>query len=94
MKKCGSCDGEFTPHRYNMIYCSPECCRQATNAKIVARYYEKKKEKNREPRQCTDCSTILSRYNDSETCYSCIARIEKSNRRKLLNELMYINVKL
>jgi hypothetical protein len=94
MKKCGSCGEDFVPRRYNMIYCSPECCRQATNAKIVERYYQKKKPKTRERRLCSECPTVLSKYNDSNICYSCINKIEKANREKLLNELLYINVEL
>ncbi len=69
-----------------MKYCSNECCRKATNAKLVAKYHENKALKNRINRLCIDCSVKLSRYNDNERCYICISKIEKENRIKLFKE--------
>lgn len=66
------CDNEFTPGTHNQIYCSDECCKQATNAKIMERYYRKKARRNGTNLQCSECKQqTLSRYSDNEVCSSC-----------------------
>jgi hypothetical protein len=66
------CSKEFEAKVYNSIYCSPACRRVVTNKKLLANYYEKKKNKDRK-RICKTpkCTTILSRYNKENLCEQC-----------------------
>lgn len=79
------CTNDFEVRRVNMIYCSNECCRQATNAKLIARYHAKKQQKTGE-RTCA-CGTKLSRYNSNSKCHACIIADENKERINLLSEL-------
>ncbi len=67
------CGKEFAPKTHNQRYCSDECCRVATNKRIMERYYEKKDRRKGGRRECSsrECSTLLNRYNDSEMCSQC-----------------------
>ena len=80
------CKKEFTPRTHNMKYCSDECCRTATNEKLRAAYYAKKDRLAGKKRICKskDCNSELSRYNESNICYSC----ETSQKRKEKVEIM------
>ena len=40
------CSQEFEPKTHNQKYHSDECCRMATNKRIMEKYYEKKSIKN------------------------------------------------
>ena len=40
------CSKLFEPKTHNQKYCSDDCCRVATNKKIMEKYYEKKAIKN------------------------------------------------
>ena len=40
------CAKEFDSKTHNQKYCSDECCRVATNRRIMEKYYEKKAIKN------------------------------------------------
>jgi hypothetical protein len=66
------CKKQFVAKVYNSIYCSPDCRRFVTNAKLLKRYYEKKRNKNKK-RICKtkNCTTILSRYNKENICEKC-----------------------
>lgn len=86
-KECLYCGDTFVPHRHNMLYCNPKCCKIATNQKVIKRYHQNKQRKNNKNRFCSDCTAILSKYNDNDKCYSCIKKIEEDNRKKLLMEL-------
>jgi len=79
------CSRTFEVRRVNMIYCSSECCKVATNAKLIARYHAKKKVKTGE-RICT-CGAKLSRYNSNDKCHACIKKAENEQRIKLLSQL-------
>lgn len=70
LRKCqyDSCSKEFSYKTHNQKYCSDECCRLATNKRIMERYYAKKKRRNGERRRCLSCDTFLSRYNDLDYC--------------------------
>lgn len=78
----------FIPSRHNQKYCSKECCKVVTNAKIMAQYYEDKDRKAGKPRTCDVCNVAqLSRYNAGTTCASCAARRASEDRQKLLKAL-------
>ena len=46
MKACSNCGEEFFSSKKNQKYCTPACCRLATNKKIMEKYYETKKRLN------------------------------------------------
>lgn len=43
MKNCANCGVAFDSSKKNQKYCTPACCRLATNKKIMTKYYENKK---------------------------------------------------
>lgn len=66
------CEEEFLPATHNQKYHDSECCRVATNQRIMQKYYAKRDQKAGKARYCTKCNhTRLSRYNDSQICGSC-----------------------
>ena len=69
-----------------MKYCSDECCKEATNAKIKQKYYEKKERLAGKKRVCKTrgCSTILSRYNAESVCSVCDAKQRSKERLDLV----------
>lgn len=80
------CRIEFDAKTHNQKYCSDECCRVATNKRIMEKYYEKKAIKNGALRICSMCKSQLSRYNQSDICASC----ERSSQVKSRNMIMDI----
>jgi len=80
-----SCNLAFNPTRHNQKYCSKECCKVVTNAKIMQQYYEKKDRKSGKKRVCKECNvTALSRYNEGNVCQPCVLRERAANRLELL----------
>lgn len=75
---------EFTPKTHNQKYCSDDCCRIATNKKIMEKYYEKKAIRSGQKRLCKSCSSSLSRYNTLDICSRCEKNNSKSDRSKIL----------
>jgi hypothetical protein len=70
-----------TKKSHNQIYCTDECCRIATNKRIMRRYYNRKDRLNGKVRICQTCPTRLSRYNPTDECSACAAtRIESINK--------------
>jgi len=66
------CDETFVSKKHNQKYHNDECCRLATNQKIMEKYYEKRAQRRGETRMCKTCKvTKLSRYNDDQVCSSC-----------------------
>ena len=86
--KCfnSECPKDFTPKTHNQKYCSDECCRVATNKRIMQKYYEKKAIQNGAPRKCKGCPGFLSRYNTETYC----SKFIKSRRFKDKKYLMGI----
>lgn len=82
------CCNIFEPNTHNQKYCSPECCKLATNAKIMERYYERKANRAGRSRKCFQCGAVLSRYNDSKTCNSCAVESKRSQGRDVLAALL------
>jgi hypothetical protein len=81
---------EFEPKTHNQKYCSDECCRIATNKRIMEKYYEKKAIRNGASRGCKKCGAQLSRYNDTTLCASCQKKIDitkKSKIKGMINEI-------
>jgi len=64
------CAKEFEAKTHNQKYCSDECCRIATNRRIMEKYYERKAIRNGALRVCK-CGNRLSRYNNGNLCSSC-----------------------
>lgn len=75
---------EFTPKTHNQKYCSDDCCRIATNKKIMEKYYEKKAIRSGKKRLCKSCNSSLSRYNTLSVCSKCEKNNSKSDRNKIL----------
>ncbi len=94
MKVCayGECGLKFEAKTHNQIYCSDDCCRKATNARLMEQYYERKARRQGHIRVCENdgCNTRLSRYNDGRECQKC-ASAKKSESRKQLLDLLRVN---
>lgn len=82
---------EFTPKTHNQKYCSDECCRIATNRRIMEKYYEKKAIRGGAKRSCVKCNSKLSRYNESNICAACQKKVDISEKSKLLRMIDEIN---
>ena len=78
------CAKEFNPKTHNQKYCCDECCRVATNKKIMEKYYEKKAIRSGAKRECISCKSRLSRYNQSNICSKCEKNSAIKNRSTLL----------
>jgi hypothetical protein len=87
-KECGI---EFDQKTHNQKYCSDECCRVATNRRIMEKYYEKKAIRNGATRLCTNCKISLSRYNQSDVCSLCEKDNGKASKNKLLGMINEIS---
>jgi hypothetical protein len=85
--KClnSECNINFNPKTHNQKYCSDECCRVATNKRIMEKYYEKKAIKNGAPRKCKSCPGFLSRYNAEIYCSKCIKSRHAKNKKDLMD---------
>ncbi len=78
------CAKEFKPKTHNQKYHSDECCRIATNRRIMEKYYEKKAIRNGAKRTCKKCKTRLSRYNESNVCAGCQKKIDINQKNKII----------
>ena len=81
------CATTFDSKTHNQKYCSDECCRVATNKRIMQKYYEKKAIKNGAKRLCKKCKAQLSRYNIEDICSSCLKQTNAKSR-KLLQDII------
>jgi len=86
------CAKEFESKTHNQKYCSDECCRVATNRRIMEKYYEKKAIRNGASRACRKCKVQLSRYNQGDLCSKCeknnaIKRDHKDKLLRMINEV-------
>lgn len=81
------CSLDFEPKTHNQKYCSDECCRVATNKRIMEKYYEKKAIRSGAVRLCSNkgCSKQLSRYNYESVCSSCESKNVKDAKKRLLD---------
>ena len=78
------CAKEFDAKTHNQKYCCDECCRVATNKKIMEKYYEKKAIRSGAKRECRICKSRLSRYNQSNICSKCEKNSAVKNRSTIL----------
>lgn len=81
------CGIEFESKTHNQKYHSEECCRRATNARLMDQYYERKERKRGAQRICASdgCETRLSRYNEKKVCQKCEAGAKSATRQDLLS---------
>lgn len=93
MRRCANCDIEFDSLKKNQKYCTPACCRLATNKKIMIKYYENKKRLSGYKRYC-DCGQLLSRYNENEFCFICLEKHNKENKNGILEVLSNVAKKV
>ena len=81
------CGKEFDRKTHNQKYCDAECCRKATNERIMQRYYEKRDAKSGAiARSCQRCDIKLSRYNEGNFCGAC-STLKKPGKDKLFRIL-------
>ena len=87
--KCANkeCAIEFNPKTHNQKYHNDECCRVATNRIIMEKYYEKKAIRGGSVRNCENCKTLLSRYNQKNICSACEKNNKITNKKMLLGIL-------
>lgn len=83
------CKLPFESKTHNQRYHDPECCRQATNDRIMENYYERKSRRQGNIRVCVNdgCNTPLSRYNDDKVCGKCSSSKKKDARQDLMRML-------
>lgn len=79
-----SCLKDFDQKTHNQKYCCDECCRVATNKKIMEKYYEKKAIRNGAKRNCSKCNIVLSRYNSLNICSKCEKNKSIENKKKII----------
>jgi hypothetical protein len=82
------CDETAHRKKHNQKYCSDECCRLATNQRIMEKYYERQAQRQGKTRHCRVCGiTKLSRYNTGSTCAPCTASGEVAARNAIVDML-------
>lgn len=81
------CDVVFAKKTHNQRYHDDECCRLATNAKIMQKYYQRRAQKLGLARNCASCSSKLSRYNSDTICNSCKLNREVERNQSVLSML-------
>lgn len=83
-KTCAECQKEFAFKTHNQKYCSNECCRIATNKRIMEKYYQKRARLRGEERLCK-CGSPLSRYNPEDICEMCF-NLNRKNKKTVALE--------
>lgn len=81
------CAKDFDAKTHNQKYCCDECCRVATNRRIMEKYYEKKAIKNGAFRGCKKCNSRLSRYNKSDVCAACEKSGSSMSKKNILGRI-------
>lgn len=77
IKKCIECNNNFEFKTHNQKYCSNQCCRIATNKRIMEKYYAKKDRLAGKTKRTCKCGSRLSMYNSESVCVTC-----QSNKKK------------
>lgn len=82
MKICDWCGGDFKPNVSYQIYCSVECRESATKEKVNERYQQKRRQRlaGKQRRCAGGCGTILSVYNNTGFCSTCVVNDKMVNR--------------
>lgn len=66
------CENTFSSNAHNQKYCGKDCCRMATNARMMEKYYDRRDQRAGKARFCRKCKmTKLSRYNNTSICGGC-----------------------
>lgn len=78
------------PKSKNQKYCNPDCCRKATNKKIMEKYYENKERLKGKIRHCKQCNLKLSIYNAANICYKCEDFNKKNNKKMIKDAFDYV----
>ena len=87
------CNETFEKKSHNQKYHNNECCKLATNAKIMEKYYERRAQRLGKTRLCSSCGvTKLSRYNDSRTCSGCDSKSQVARNNSVLDMLNAANL--
>ncbi len=88
------CENQWEKSKiHNQKYCSDECCRIATNKRIMDKYYERKEMLSGKVRYCVKCNeSKLSRYNMSNTCAACENKKETQANNLIIGMLKSIVV--
>lgn len=94
MKDCVECGNPFPFKTHNQKYCSKECCRIATNKKIMAKYYLKKQRLAGGLRLCFGCENQLSRYNSENFCTKCQLEEKKKKSGIVIGDIESVISKL
>lgn len=87
MKKCAECQQDFEFKTHNQKYCSNQCCRIATNKRIMQKYYQKRERLAGKERLCLDCNARLSKHNPLDICALCEKRRTKSKTGKTIKDI-------
>lgn len=83
------CTEWFVKKTHNQKYHNNECCKLATNAKIMEKYYERRAQRLGQTRMCRSCkNTKLSRYNDDQICAACKAKNRIETNSSVLDMLL------
>lgn len=86
------CEVEAQRKTHNQKYCTDECCRLATNQRIMEKYYDKRDQRQGKARFCKICqATRLSRYNDSQVCSSCASQREINANNSVIDMLSQVS---
>lgn len=86
------CEESFERKTHNQKYCTDECCRLATNQRIMEKYYARRDQRAGKTRHCAMCGiTKLSRYNDSLICSSCKQKRETAANNSVLDMLSSVS---
>lgn len=83
---CEWCGETFSATTANQIYCQSICTRKASNKKIIDNYHATKNRMSQK-RKCTDCGSMLSKYNDEDTCSLCRQGKKEIRRIEFLKKL-------
>jgi hypothetical protein len=94
VKDCVQCKQPFKFKTHNQKYCSKECCRLATNKKIMAKYYIKKQRLAGKLRLCKTCNSELSRYNSDSSCSMCQEKKRKNKASIVIGDIENVISKL
>jgi hypothetical protein len=89
MKACANpeCETHFAPKTHNQKYCSSECCRIVTNAKLMKKYYEKRDRLQGKKRKCERCDNLLSRYNEDTVCTTCQRKELQDVKKRVMEQI-------
>jgi hypothetical protein len=89
------CKKHFVKRTHNQKFCSDDCCKIATNRRLMERYYARKARRSGAERFCVVCNeTKLSRYNNSDTCGSCEVSSKENFRNSLVSMFSNTNLSL